>query len=70
MYIINYCKKYSEYLKLAVEASTPWWGGVWCDIPAVNLEPLLSRWHHCVHNKYGGSRPRGQSLLRYQPVCL
>ncbi len=33
------------------------------------LEPPLTR---CcfVHNKYGGSRPRGQSLLRYQPVCL
>ncbi len=24
----------------------------------------------CVHNKYGGSCPQGQSLLRYQPVCL
>ncbi len=30
----------------------------------------LTRWHDWTeHNKYGGSRPRGQSLLRYQPVC-
>ncbi len=45
-------------------------GGLWCDTPAVNLEPPLVRWHHCVLNKRGDSHPRGQSLLRYQPVCL
>ncbi len=32
------------------------------------LEPPLTRCHHCT--QYGGSCPRGQSLLRYQPVCL
>ncbi len=35
------------------------------------LEPLLTRWCDWNKvNKYGGSCPRGQSLLRYQPVCL
>ena len=34
------------------------------------LEPLLDRWHHCVQNKWGDARRRGQSHLRYQPVCL
>ncbi len=43
---------------------------LWCDTPAVNLEPPLTRWRDWKVNKYGGSRPRGQSLLRYQPVCL
>ncbi len=33
------------------------------------LELPLTRCHF-VHNKYGGSHPLGQSLLRYQPVCL
>ncbi len=35
------------------------------------LELPLTRWHDWKEvNKYGGSCPRGQSLLRYQPVCL
>ncbi len=35
---------------------------MWCDTPAVKLEPPLTRWHDWKEvNKYGGSRPRGQS---------
>ncbi len=35
------------------------------------LEPPLTRWYDWNEvNKYRGSRPGGQSLLRYQPVCL
>ncbi len=41
---------------------------MWYDIPAVNLEPPPSD-GTTVHKKYRGSRPRGQSLLRYQCVC-
>ncbi len=69
MYIIIKYKKYSEYLKLA-EATAPWWGRSVVWHTSCEFEPLPHRWHHCVLNKYGGSRPRGQSLLRYQPVCL
>ncbi len=36
--------------------------------PAVNLEPPLTRWHDWKVNKYAGSHPQGQSLLRYQPL--
>ena len=54
----------------------------WCQYPLVGeecgvtqqsqmLEPPLTRWHDWNEvNKYGGSHPQGQSLLRYQPVCL
>ncbi len=35
------------------------------------LELPLTRWHDWIEvNKCGGSCPLGQSLLRYQPVCL
>ncbi len=34
------------------------------------LEPPPDRWHHCVQNKWGDARRRGQSHLRYQPVRL
>ncbi len=44
-------------------------GGVWCDTPVPNVRTTPPD-GVLVHNKYGGSRLRGQSLLRYQPVCL
>ncbi len=69
MYIIIKYKNI-ENIKKWSRPLPPGGGGVWYDTPAVNLEPPLVRWHHCVLNKWGDSRPRGQSLLRYQPVCL
>ncbi len=69
MYIIIKYKNIQN-IKKWLRPPPPGGGGVWYDTLAVNLEPLLVRWHHCVLNKYRGSCPRGQSLLRYQPVCL
>ncbi len=66
----NYCKNIQNIKNCWALPTPPSGGGVWCDIPAVNLEPLLTRWHDWKVNKYRGSRPWGQSLLRYQPVCL
>ncbi len=70
-YPINYYKNIQNIKNCQVLPTPPTGGGVWCDIPAMNLELPLTRWHDWKEvNKYGGSRPRGQSLLRYQPVCL
>ncbi len=57
MYIIIKYKNIQNIKKMA-EATSPGGGGVWCDTPAVNLEPPLARWHHCVLNKGGDSHPR------------
>ncbi len=66
-YLINYYKTIQNIKNCRVLPTPPTGGGVWCDTPAVNLEPPLTRWHDWKEvNKYGGSHPRGQSLLRYE----
>ncbi len=69
-YLNNYCKIIQNIKNWWVLPIPPTGGGVWYDTPAVNLEPLLTRWRDWKVNKYGGFRPQGQFLLRYQPVCL
>ncbi len=70
-FLSNYCKNIQNIKNCWVLPTPPTGGGVWCDTPAVKLEPPLTRWCDWNEvNKYGGSRPWGQSLLRYQPVCL
>ncbi len=50
MYVIIKYKNIQN-IKKWLRPLPPGGGGVWCDTPAVNLEPLLIRWHHCVLNK-------------------
>ncbi len=70
-FLSNYCKNIQNIKNCQALPTPPTGGGVWCDTPAVNLEPSLTRWHDWKEvNKYRGSHPQGQSLLKYQPVCL
>ncbi len=69
-YFLSNCCKIIQNIKNYLWGHRPWWGRSVTHLTQL-LEPPLARCHF-VHrsNKYGGSRPRGQSLLRYQPVCL
>ena len=61
-YLNNYCKIIQNIKNCWALPTPPTGGGVWCDTPAVNLEPPLTRWRDWNEvNKYGGSRPWGQS---------
>ncbi len=44
-YLNNYCKIIQNIKNHWALPTPPTRGGVWCDTPAVNLEPLLTRWH-------------------------
>ena len=47
-YLINYCKNIQNIKKCWVLPTPPTRGGVWYDIPDVNLKPPLTRWHDCT----------------------
>ncbi len=70
IFCLNNCCKIIQNIKNYLLMSVPpTRGGVWCDTPVSNVRttpPDVAS----VHNKYGGSRPREQSLLRYQPDRL
>ncbi len=58
-YLINYYKNIQNIKNCQALPTPPTGGGVWCDTPAVKVRTTTHQMARL-----------GQSLLRYQPVCL